>query len=49
MRTTLGIDDALLRRARKLTAIKETSALVREALDPARGGAVSGAPGRHHA
>jgi Arc/MetJ family transcription regulator len=33
MRTTLAIDDAQVRRARELTAIKETSALVREALD----------------
>ena len=33
MRTTLAIDDALVRRARELTDIKETSALVREALD----------------
>ncbi|PWS34138.1 DUF2191 domain-containing protein [Falsiroseomonas bella] len=33
MRTTLAIDDALIQRARELTDIKETSALVREALD----------------
>jgi Arc/MetJ family transcription regulator len=33
MRTTLAIDDAQVRRARELTDIKETSALVREALD----------------
>jgi hypothetical protein len=33
MRTTLAIEDALVRRARELTDIKETSALVREALD----------------
>jgi hypothetical protein len=33
MRTTLAIDDAQIRRARELTGIAETSALVREALD----------------
>lgn len=33
MRTTLAIDDAQVRRARELTDIKETSALVRAALD----------------
>jgi Arc/MetJ family transcription regulator len=33
MRTTLAIDDAQVRRARELTDIKETSALVREALE----------------
>jgi Arc/MetJ family transcription regulator len=33
MRTTLAIDDAQVRRARELTGVKETSALVREALD----------------
>jgi len=33
MRTTLAMDDALVRRARELTGIKQTSALVREALD----------------
>ena len=32
MRTTIAIDDKLLERARELTDIKETSALVREAL-----------------
>ncbi len=33
MRTTLAMDDAQVRRARELTSIKETSALVREALE----------------
>ena len=33
MRTTLALDDALVRRARELTDIKDTSALVREALE----------------
>jgi hypothetical protein len=33
MRITLAIDDAQIRRARELTDIKETSALVREALE----------------
>lgn len=33
MRTTLAIDDAQVKRARELTDIRETSALVREALD----------------
>lgn len=32
MRTTVAIDDGLLSEARELTDIKETSALVREAL-----------------
>ena len=32
MRTTLAIDDEQLARARELTGIKETTALVREAL-----------------
>jgi Arc/MetJ family transcription regulator len=32
MRTTLAIDDDLLAKARRLTGIKETSALVRTAL-----------------
>jgi hypothetical protein len=33
MRTTLIIDDALLRRARELTGIQEKSALVRAGLE----------------
>jgi Arc/MetJ family transcription regulator len=32
MRTTLAIDDDLLAKARKYTGLKETSAVVREAL-----------------
>jgi Arc/MetJ family transcription regulator len=32
MRTTITVDDKLIARARELTGIKETSALVREAL-----------------
>jgi Arc/MetJ family transcription regulator len=32
MRTTLGLDDELVAKARELTGLKKTSALVREAL-----------------
>jgi Arc/MetJ family transcription regulator len=32
MRTTLALDDALMAKAREFTGLKETSALVREAL-----------------
>jgi len=32
MRTTLALDDELVRDAKELTGIKETSALIREAL-----------------
>jgi Arc/MetJ family transcription regulator len=33
MRTTLNIDDALLAKAREYTGVKETTALVRRALE----------------